>query len=464
MATVEETRRNLFAELPPPIRDALAAEDDDRLALALDALSEEDQEKVRDIIQALAALPIGGPLTGSDSAADLRDDPELDLRLADNLPSVPQTFFRIKDGEELRPPQDWLDAAHHAHADAPSGSVLYPVWYATTRKPVHDGRPERGFMGERDPSDTVHYGIARVFVPESHEPGSLGSNWLKRWLWAWQDDRLVVRRIEGRTETQFWAELRHQLRDLAAHRQDDASSPHNEVLLFVHGYCVNFNSAVLCAAQVGYDLAVPGITACFSWPSRGKYLSYMADEAAWESSVPALVSFIRNLAELSENGRPGRVHILAHSMGNRLVLRALQQLVWETGEGDPPRPGWPLGQVLLTAPDVDRDTFRLLAPYCQRATCRHTNLYVSRKDRAVYLSRWLHGFDRAGLTPPPMVISGIATVDVAHADLSSWGHSYFSQAREVLRDMYQVLHFDALPQDARRRLLHVGGGKYWQLG
>jgi hypothetical protein len=33
----------------------------------------------------------------------------------------------------------------------------------------------------------------------------------------------------------------------------------------------------------------------------------------------------------------------------------------------------------------------------------------------------------------------------------------------VLRDMIQVLHYDAAPDDARRGLLKAGGGTYWEL-
>jgi esterase/lipase superfamily enzyme len=240
--------------------------------------------------------------------------------------------------------------------------------------------------------------------------------------------------------------------------------PGNQVLLFVHGYNMKFNSALLRAAQLGYDLAVPGITACFSWPSSGTYGGYWADEAAWEPSVPALVSFIRRLAELGEEGGHGRVHVLAHSMGNRLVLRAIQQMVWETKAGNPPRTGWPLGHFLLAAPDVDRDVFRLLAPDCRQASSKHTTLYVSRKDQALYLSRWIAAFPRAGFHPPVTILPGMATIDVTHADLSWVGHSYFGEARKLLRDISQIIHFDALPDDARRGLLRVGGGRYWELG
>jgi hypothetical protein len=204
MLTVRSIRETLLGSLPTQVRAVLATDDDEALARALKDLSDEEQEKVRDIIRELAALSLGGPPTTGECAPDQRDDPQIDIQAAHTLPFPPAALFRIRGGEELRPPQEWLDSTHMGEGDIPTGSVLYPVWYATTRQLVQDGHPEKGFTGHRDETGTIHYGVARVFVPESHQPGDLGSHWLRRWLWTWQDDRLVLRRIEGRTESEFW--------------------------------------------------------------------------------------------------------------------------------------------------------------------------------------------------------------------------------------------------------------------
>jgi esterase/lipase superfamily enzyme len=457
MPTVREHRSMLVSQLPKRIREALISGDDVGLTEALGGLTEVEQVEVRDVIREWTALPQTLPMEpAEDGSPDPRDSPDLDLQRVDNLPSAPESLFRIVNGQEVHPPQEWLDSTHRA--DDALASVLFPVWYATTRKPKLASYPSNGFTGVRDQNACVHYGVARVFIPDSHEPGSLGSSWLKRWLWTFEDDRLALRRIEGRNDKEFWQQLRQQLQQLGA-PWEDGPPPGDHVLLFVHGYNVSFSAAVVAAAQLGYDLAIPGITACFSWPSRGTYRGYHADEAACEPSVTALTSFMRQLIELVGHGR---VHVLAHSMGNRLVLRALEQLVWEARLSQVPTPNQQLGHVILAAPDVDRDLFRLLAPHCPKAIAKQSNLYISRRDLPVSMSRWYHGYDRAGLHPPVTVVRGIATVDVSHVDIS--GHSSFRESRSVLRDITHVLHHDALPDDPRRALLPRGGGSYWQLG
>ena len=352
-----------------------------------------------------------------------------------------------------------MDAAHRAEANLPEGSVLFPVWFATTRKPNQEGNSAKGFSGNREAAGQVHYGVARVFVPATHQPGSLGTGWLKRWLWTWQDDRLALRRIEGRSEPEFWADLSEQLADIGPGRVGEPG-PGKQILLFVHGFNVTFTAAVVRAAQLGYDLAFPGVTACFSWPSRGNSWSYSADEAACEPSVPALTEFLRHLVELVG---PGKVHVLCHSMGNRVVLRALQQLAADVRTQPSSRGGAQNRQSFIGGARTSTEICFACWPDCVQVTNRQTDLYVSRRDRAVSLSRWLHSYARAGFHPPVTIVPGMSTIDVTYGDLSGVGHSYYGDDRRVLLDMVQILHFDAVAGDARRPLQPAGGGTYWEL-
>jgi esterase/lipase superfamily enzyme len=153
-----------------------------------------------------------------------------------------------------------------------------------------------------------------------------------------------------------------------------------------------------------------------------------------------------------------KVHIIAHSIGNRGVLRAIDRIANKAQR----RTGVLIGQVILAAADVDADTFRDLCSAYGRVS-RRTTLYVSSRDRAIEASRWLHDFARAGLLPPIMVVPGIDTINVTNVDLTTLGHGYVAGARAVLEDMHELLVHDAPP--ARRFALRQGktdaGERYW---
>jgi pimeloyl-ACP methyl ester carboxylesterase len=456
MNTQQDARLELIDQLPEKVCVAFRSDDDGEIARALDAQTDEEQEKTRAVLRELAALPDRFPLTPDEQPRPTEDDsPDEELCVTDGLPQVPEMLFRVVGGAPLKPPLEWQEATHRAERLLPIGSALFPVWYATNRRLVEEGRFGEGFTGERDPDGRVHHGVARVFVPAVREPGSLGTFWLKRWLWTWQDDRVVLRRIQGRTEPEFWVELRGQLAELKA-AEEGAPNSREHVLLFVHGFNVSFAAAMVRAAQLGFDLGFP-LTACFSWPSFGRFWKYTGDEAACEPSVPALAAFIAELVNLAG---PGRVHILTHSMGNRVVLRAVEQLAWQA-RTDRVAAQRKLGNLLLAAPDIDRDLFRLLAPSCLKVSALQTQLYVSHKDNAVALSRWLHSYHRAGFHPPLTILPGVSTIDVTHGDIS--GHSFYGDERRVLLDMSQVLHYDTRPGAPGRPLLPGGAGRYWSL-
>ena len=79
-------------------------------------------------------------------------------------------------------------------------------------------------------------------------------------------------------------------------------------------------------------------------------------------------------------------------------------------------------------------------------------MYVCSKDKAVEASRWLHSYDRAGLTPPVVVVPGVDTVSVSDLDLTLLGHGYVQEAKELLADVYELIRnrysaIEALPPE-----------------
>jgi esterase/lipase superfamily enzyme len=323
----------------------------------------------------------------------------------------------------------------------------YVVWYGTNRRPNDSSNSNKGYSAVRD--NVVHYGSCRVFIPQSHKIGSIGSPWWKR-LITLTDDRLRLLSVNEFEQSAYWTGIAAQL---AAIDADERCA-----LVFVHGYNVSFQDAALRAAQIGFDLSVKGAMAFFGWPSQGSTSGYPADEATIEASEGVIADFMTDFADRSG---AAAVHIIAHSMGNRGVLRAVNRIATKAQQ----RTGRPFGQIILAAADVDADVFRQLsAAYADVAS--RTTLYVSKRDLAVEASRWLHNFPRAGLMPPTLVLPGIDTINVTNVDLTMLGHGYVADARDVLIDMHALITQGA-PPDKRfglREAKNEEGERYWLIG
>src|SRR5215471_11554889 len=78
----------------------------------------------------------------------------------------------------------------------------YLVWYGTNRRPNDPDDAGKGYSGAR--ASVVHYGSCRVFIPQSHKIGSIGSPWWKRLL-TWTDDRLRLLSIEEVERNVYWS-------------------------------------------------------------------------------------------------------------------------------------------------------------------------------------------------------------------------------------------------------------------
>lgn len=325
----------------------------------------------------------------------------------------------------------------------PEGNI-YPVWYGTNRRPVDPNDERKGYTSNRD--NQTHYGKCFVVIPKSHKFGSVGRAWYK--FWSSDDDPLSVNPPIPLSELAFLEDIKQTL---------IRESTGRNLLVYIHGYNVTFEEGAIRAGQIGFDLKVPGITAFFSWPSKGSPLplAYTADLASIEASEKSIANFFIKMAK---DTNADYVHIIAHSMGNRGLLRALHRATAQAAI----EAGVKFGQIFLAAPDVDVDLFRELASVYPKISER-TTLYVSGKDKALEASNWVSDYPRAGYTPPIMTLNGIDTVEATNIDLTILGHGYFAEAAEVLHDMHDLLlHND--PPEKRIRLNReaaADGSLYW---
>jgi esterase/lipase superfamily enzyme len=318
----------------------------------------------------------------------------------------------------------------------------YSVWYATNRRPhVRKGGVRYGARIDRE----IHRGVCTLWIPKKRAMGSIGSKWWLRLVSG--DDRIKVKQVTPLGE-EFWPALR------AFAEGFDPARRH--ALVFIHGYRVSFQDAVIRAAQLGVDLDIPGPVSVFSWPSRASLLGYTADGSAVEASENAITDYLVDFATLSG---VDRVNVIAHSMGNRPLMRALQRILGMAQA----RTQVQFANLVLAAPDITRELFLDLAPQYARLS-RRTTLYVSELDRALKASYRLQG-PRVGLVPPVTCCPGIDTVQVAHVDRTFMGHSTFAEARPLLYDI-QALFTNELPPERRPGLaacVDAEGQRYWEV-
>lgn len=322
---------------------------------------------------------------------------------------------------------------------------IYTVWYGTNRKPVESKGTVNNYSEKRD--DKLHYGSANIYIPESHKFGSIGSSLVVR-MATFTDDRLKLESAAPLSKEDFNGRIRTIMQ---ANEQGQ-----RQILVYIHGYNTSFEEAAKRAAQIGFDLKVQGVTAFYSWPSISKVDDYTDDEATIETSEPYIIEFLQTLAK---NTEAEKVHIIAHSMGNRGLLRSLQRIMSSAEQDKDIK----FGQIFLAAPDVDTQLFKQLATVYPSLSER-TTLYVSSADKIVRLSSWFHGAPRVGFAPPVTIVDGIDTVEVSNVDVTALGHGYYADASPLLYDMHLLL-LNNEPPSKRIYLQEAAteeGKQYWK--
>ena len=182
-----------------------------------------------------------------------------------------------------------------------------------------------------------------------------------------------------------------------------------------------------------------------------------------ESSVQA-EPYLRQYLELvlKETGAK-EVSVIAHSMGDLPLLQVLRDLGPTLG------PHVRLNQIIMAAPDIDRNVFENIAADLQKYG-RGLTLYASANDRAMQAARRVAGgIPRAGDVPleGPIIIEGIDTIDVTHTSLDylALNHSIYAEKSALLNDIGLLLQTGERPPDKRipiLELIDVGKGKFWR--
>jgi esterase/lipase superfamily enzyme len=329
-------------------------------------------------------------------------------------------------------------------ADPETGFTTVKIYYATDRARTGNADPSDFYGGERG---ALELGTATVSIPPRHFPGKIERP--KFWLLEFREDpakHVILKSVTPGDADAVFAEMRDQL----------AGAESDSAFVFVHGFNVPFNEAAQRTAQMAYDMNFQGLPILYSWPSRGSLLSYIADSAVVNLSGRRLTLFLEDVVRKSG---ARRIHLIAHSMGNRALTDALE-LYALRHEGEQPA----FDQVLFTAPDLDAGLFAEMAK-TMRTTAQRLTLYASNKDWALAVSRQLHGdAARAGQGGDGIVQADIFdSVDMTSLGDDMLAHSYYANNPSALTDILSLFWRDAPPEDRCGMVAAEGEfGDYWQ--
>lgn len=266
--------------------------------------------------------------------------------------------------------------------------------------------------------------------------------------------------FENNSSTRFF-------RDIKNHMMDN-----NDVVLFMHGYAVDWEDAVASALSLEFvlnskrkngDKEVKVIL--FSWPSNGSnmpFAAYKSDRSDARDSAKSvgrgilkLRDFLSTLKRHSENSEErvcdSKIHLLCHSMGNYVLENALASKVLGYSGGTLPRI---FDQIFLCAPDVRDDAMEKSSFNRLHEMGNRVSIYYNDGDVAMHFSEYTKYFgDRLGHTGnarPAMVHNKVHQIDCSAIVKGFTEHSYYQWAT-VNEDIMQSIQGISLDDTTRKR-------------
>ncbi|MGO8739650.1 alpha/beta fold hydrolase [Rhodoblastus sp.] len=219
-----------------------------------------------------------------------------------------------------------------------------------------------------------------------------------------------------------------------------------KILVLIHGFNTSFGSVAERALELGADLDYAGTILAWSWPSEGSAFSYPYDEDSNAWSEPHLADLVTKIGALAPELR---IDLVAHSMGNRILLQMLRDFALEKAD-------LRIGVAIFAAPDVSQDVFREQMRQVQKIGAFRT-LYASEYDRAIEISESYHSAPRAGSGGGAILVAGgIESVD---ARLS--GHSYVFDEPKAMRDFKEIVNREETAPQRGLPEREKAGVAYW---
>ncbi len=170
---------------------------------------------------------------------------------------------------------------------------------------------------------------------------------------------------------------------------------------------------------------------------------YKPDVISANFSETDLANLLRTL---SSDVAPKRLFVVVHSLGNQILVNALQQAALS---GAHPK----IDELVMAAPDLSKDVF-LKKVDDIRAVAPRMTIYASAVDRALQYSEKQSldgklGYVGGGV---PKVIKDVDTIDVTVVgdDFLGANHSSYAESREVLTDLGRLITDDKHREPIKR--------------
>lgn len=298
--------------------------------------------------------------------------------------------------------------------------IEIPVSFATDRNDTNDSDLNDRFGTKRA---DLKYGRVVVSIPYTHKLGEIERP--SYWRLEFSEDptkHVMLQSVKMQDKETYFKQMVERI-----------AKNGKSTFLFVHGYNVSFADAARRAAQITFDLRFGGEPVFYSWPSQGATTKYTVDEANIEWAKHNMKNFLRDYLTKT---KADDIYLVAHSMGNRGLTKALIDLMNEH-----PKLKDKITEVILAAPDIDADVFRRdIAPKMVQKIAKPITLYVSSDDLALIASRKVHGNPRAGDAGKGVVIvPGVETIDASGVDTSFLSHSYFATTKTIIEDILDLI-------------------------
>jgi esterase/lipase superfamily enzyme len=298
-------------------------------------------------------------------------------------------------------------------------------------------------------SAELSYGVATVNIPKTHEIGE--ENDLAIWEFTPQPKKhIFIRKLSiFENKETFFADFGKRI---AQHESDFGDNPKyrensKDIIVFIHGFNVDYNHAIKKTAQLMYDMDHAGTPIAFTWPARAVKIPLPGDFQDDVSRGDASVALLENFLHQIRDKFPGRrIHIIAHSLGTRVLSKALINFA-KTASAEQLAEGAKklFGEVILAAPAMDARVFETQWAATLSKVCDKVSLMASDDDMALKVESLAEADDFSfplGLLSDTVaaIVPGMFNFDLS--DLSegtmSLDHSVYSVVKPA------ILHIGSL--------------------